>query len=129
MLIQRNAVIAWWILKRYVLNVDFYGVYGEKVGKENVRSWSIVGQMCWGRSVCFPVKMSLSVGIVKNCEEFVEKVGLFCYLDDIFSLCVGVWMEEWVDSEKNSVSLVKSCLSGLVCFWSRAVKNTTGVSE
>ena len=53
--------------------------------------------------------LSLSVGIVKKMElkggeEFLEKVGLFCYLDDIFSLCVGVWMEEWVDSRKNSVS-------------------------
>lgn len=39
--------------------------------------------------------LSLSVGIVKKMEfkggeEFLEKVGLFCYLDDIFSLCVGV---------------------------------------
>lgn len=78
------------VVKRLVLTL---------LGIENVSSGSNVVQMYLGKSVCFPVSMSLSVGYVgivkkveiKRGEDLIEEVEMFCDLDDMFSLYGGVF--------------------------------------
>ena len=92
-------ILVVFVVKRLVLTL---------LGIENVSSGSNVVQMYQGKSVCFPVSMSLSVGYVgivkkveiKRGEDLVEEVEMVCDLDDMFSLYGGVF-EVWSCECKN----------------------------